>query len=117
MENKTKFMCSFKKFLIIAVTGVFLCVYGLTASAAASEPDSHVCAFSVVDWVCYNSFNSGNHTYISGWIPDPDTGVSTPVYSTCSIVVYQYRGLLKCACGATNGYKYDTKTVHTQCGQ
>lgn len=117
MKNTQKNTRYFRKFLAVTLTGVFLCTSGLTASAADPAPDPHVCAFSVVNWTCYNSFNSGNHNYISGWTPDPNTGVSTPVYGTCSIVIYQYRGLLQCACGATNGLAYDTKTVHTKCGQ
>lgn len=89
----------------------------VTASASTTPDPGHTCAFSVPAWTCYNSFNSGNHTYISGWTPDPNTGVSTPHYSTCSVLIYQYRGLEKCACGKTGNVQYKTITVHTSCGQ
>ena len=110
-------MKHFKKTITLMLSVIMLCSCCLVSSAASTTPKpEHVCAFSV-QWTCYNSFNSGNHTYISGWVPDPKTGVSSPHYSTCAVLVYQYKGLERCACGKTGSLQYDTAIVHSSCGQ
>lgn len=105
---------------LIAAMLMSVLVLGFAATAHAEEnvarSTTHTHAFSVINYSCYNSFSNGKHRYVSGYKVDSN-GNTTPVYDYCTIVVYQYQGEWKCACGATNGMYYDTKTVHTACGQ
>ena len=105
---------------VTAAMLVSVLVLGFAVTAHASESvlraPVHTHAFSVPSYSCYNSFSSGTHSYVSGYKVD-SKGNTTPVYSSCTILVYQYKGVWKCACGATNGADYKTETEHTACGQ
>lgn len=112
-------MSRMKKIMGLMVAGTLSLGIAVSAYAAESvmKTPGHVHAFSVVDYTCYNSFSSGTHSYVSGYRVDPATGQTTPTYSSCTIVVYQYRGTWKCACGATDGQAYKTEERHMNCGQ
>lgn len=111
-------MCKTKKVIAAVLMSVLVSGFALTAYAEGNmmrEP-AHTHAFSVPSYSCYNSFTGNTHSYVSGYKVD-SKGNTTPVYSTCTIVVYQYRGVWTCACGATNGMSYKTEEVHTACGR
>lgn len=112
-------MKNVKKAVAMMLAGVMLCGLAVTANAAdgVMRAPVHVHAFSVPRYSLYNSFSSGTHTYVSGYKVDPSTRKTTPVYSSCTILVNQYVGTWTCACGETNGKDYKTEMQHTKCGQ
>lgn len=114
---KEENMSRTKKVIATMLMGVL--VLGFAATAYAEEnvmrEPTHTHAFSVPSYSCYNSATGSTHPYVSGYEVD-SKGNTTPVYSNCTTVVYYYKGLWKCACGATNGYDYKNEEVHTACG-
>lgn len=106
-----------KSVIAMVLVGVMLSGFAITASASDVITDHTHNYSSTGVYVCYNTFCTGTHQYISGWNTDVQTGTSTPIYSLCSIMVKQYRAEMKCNCGATNGYDYRTETYHMNCGQ
>lgn len=107
-----------KKVIATMLVSVLVSGFAVTAHAEESimrEP-VHRHAFSVPSYTCYNSFSSGTHSYVSGRKVDADGNI-TLTYSSCTVLVNQYRGVWTCGCGATNGVDYKTETKHTACGQ
>lgn len=116
--QKEASMSRLKKVMGLVLAGTLS--LGIAVSAYAAESamklPNHLHAYSVVSYTCYNSYRTGQHKYLVGYRVDI-SGSSIPVYSTCDVVSYFYRGLWECACGATDGYDYKTETRHTSCGK
>ena len=104
-----------KPFLVLILMTTVLCGVSLTSSAEGEPIHKH--AYSPGQYVCYGSIPGTTHPYISGYRVDPQTGETTPVYGTCYVGIMQYRAPLLCNCGAQNGYVYENREVHSDCGQ
>lgn len=118
--QKEASMSRLKKVMGLMLAGTLslgIAVSAYAAESATGVPE-HVHAFSVVSYTCYNSYGTGQeHQYVSGYKVDPNTGKTTPIYSTCALVAYFYKGVWECACGAADGYDYKTETRHSKCGK
>lgn len=98
-------------FVLITVLG------GTTLAATAAGEPAHTHVFSPGQYVCYGSLPGTSHPYLAGYNVDPKTGKTTPVYGTCNVGILQYKAPLLCNCGAQNGYVYENREVHSDCGQ
>lgn len=103
-------------FMLAGTLSLGIAVSAYAAESAMRAPE-HVHAFSVVSYTCYNSYSGNQHQYVVGYRVDPSTGKTTAIYSTCAEVLYFYRGVWECACGATDGYDYKTEMRHSKCGK
>lgn len=113
-------MSRLKKVMGLMLAGTMSLGIAVSAYAAESAMRApvHVHAFSVVGYTCYNSYGSGlEHQYVSGYKVNPRTGESIAEYSTCAEVLYFYRGVWECACGATDGYDIIVEARHSKCGK
>lgn len=115
--QKEASMSRLKKVMGLMLAGTLSLGIAVSAYAAESvmRAPKHVHIFNA-DLACYNSFSSGTHRYVLGYRVDPDTVELIPIYAECGIVVYQYKGTWKCACGATDGPAYRTEERHMNCG-
>lgn len=86
----------------------------------------HEHRYTVEGKTLYNVRSGASHTYQSGTKEDPITGVVTPVYDTCYVSYFQYKGTYTCQvtvngvkCGATlsEPYYYPDEPHHSACGQ
>lgn len=111
-------MSRLKKVMGLMLAGTLSLGIAVSAYAAESvmRTPQHVHAFSVVNYVYYDSHSYGSHRYMSGYRVDADTGETMPVFSNCTLIEYQYRGEWKCACGATDGPAYKSELRHMDCG-
>lgn len=104
-------MRKIKKLVATAMAAVMICGFAVTAHAAA-----HVHAYSYDSTQCYNSFNSIQHQYVVSTTTKP-SGEVVYEYGSCQLVIYQYRDLYKCGCGAAKYENYHSKTWHANCGR
>lgn len=111
-------MSRIKKMIASMLVSVLVLGFAMTAYAEENvmRTPPHTHAFSVPSYSCYNSYNGDTHSYVSGYKVD-SKGNTTPVYDTCTIVLFFYRGVWTCACGETNGMDYKMESRHYGCGQ
>ena len=107
-----------KIFASLAMIGLLL---GGTITCYASGPSdhhTHIYTVHFEDAFCYESVLGVSHPYIKGYEIHPVTGVKTPIYSTCQVIVYKYRAPYKCdICGEASGNYYEfVEEVHQNCG-
>lgn len=105
-------MNKLKKVLSTIIVGTMLC--GLTITANAADHTTH--AYSYQSTVCYDSYNGIQHQYVTSTTTLP-SGQVIYEYGTCQTVVYQYKDLYKCGCGAIKYQNYINKSWHANCGQ
>lgn len=107
-----------KKYMFLVLAIVLLCSQELAATAASAASTDHTThQYYIKDRTRLAPVGSpSTHQYLDGYNNYPD-GHKEPVYKTCTVWTFEYRGTWTCECGKTNGYTYWTEPVHSNCGR
>ncbi len=117
-----QFSKRFRKLICMILAGCMMIGLCITVNAAAG----HKHYYEVLGKTLYNVRTGPSHSYESGTQKDPITGIETPVYSTCYISYWQYKGTRTCTlsvngltCRATlsDPYYYPDEEHHSACGK
>lgn len=107
---------------VICLLAVGSMVAGMSMCAVAE----HTHEYHVVGKILYSVRKDSTHEYIAATEVDPITGISRPIYDTCTVYRRLYKGTWTClveengvACGATKAdpYYFPTEYDHTKCGK
>ncbi len=106
-----------KKCMFLVLALVLLCSQSLAATAASAASTNHTHQYYIKDRTRLAPVGSAStHQYFDGYHNYPD-GHKEPVYKTCTVWTFEYRGTWTCECGKTDGYTYWTEPVHSNCGK
>lgn len=107
---------------LISLFAVGSMVAGMSMCAVAE----HTHNYQVVGKTLYSVRKDSTHEYIAATETDPITGITRPIYETCTVYRRLYKGTWTClvkengvTCGVTRSdpYYFPAEYDHTKCGQ